>query len=70
MQQNNAAQFLQYIQSHMNHTSLINNPALAQLKTKYANANPQQLAYQMAQERGISPQQLDQIMKQLNGITQ
>lgn len=64
---NSAADFLQYVQTIQNPSSLINNPQLNALKQKYNN--PQQLAMQQAQKLGITPQQLNQIARQL-GITQ
>lgn len=64
---NSAADFLQYVQTIQNPSSLINNPQLNALKQKYNN--PQQLAMQQAQRLGISPDQLNQIARQL-GITQ
>lgn len=68
-QRNNAADFLQYAQTIQNPQSMLNNPALTQLRNKYQNADPRNLAYQLAQQKGISPDQLNQIAKQL-GITQ
>lgn len=64
---NSAADFLQYVQTIQNPASLLNNPQLNTLKQKYTN--PQQLAIQQAHKLGISPQQLNQIARQL-GITQ
>lgn len=64
---NNAANFLQYVQTIQNPQMLLNNPNLTSLKQKYNN--PQQLAMQQAQRLGISPDQLTQIARQL-GITQ
>lgn len=64
---NNAANFLQYVQTIQNPQMLLNNPNLASLKQKYNN--PQQLAMQQAQRLGISPDQLTQIARQL-GIIQ
>lgn len=64
---NNAANFLQYVQTIQNPKMLLNNPNLISLKQKYNN--PQQLAMQEAQRLGISPDQLNQIAKQL-GIIQ
>lgn len=64
---NSAADFLQYVQTIQNPASLLNNPQLNTLKQKYTN--PQQLAMQQAQKLGISPDQLNQIARQL-GITQ
>lgn len=68
-QNNNASEFLRYANSIPNPQALLSNPAFTQLRSKYNNANPQQLAYQLAQQKGISPDQLNQIAKQL-GITQ
>jgi len=64
---NNAANFLQYVQTIQNPKMLLNNPNLISLKQKYNN--PQQLAMQQAQRLGISPDQLTQIARQL-GIIQ
>jgi hypothetical protein len=64
---NNAANFLQYVQTIQNPQMLLNNPNLTSLKQKYNN--PQQLAIQQAQRLGISPDQLTQIARQL-GIIQ
>lgn len=64
---NNAANFLQYVQTIQNPQMLLNNPNLISLKQKYNN--PQQLAMQQAQRLGISPDQLTQIARQL-GIIQ
>lgn len=64
---NNAANFLQYVQTIQNPQMLLNNPNLTLLKQKYNN--PQQLAMQQAQRLGISPDQLTQIARQL-GIIQ
>lgn len=64
---NNAANFLQYVQTIQNPKMLLNNPNLISLKQKYNN--PQQLAMQEAQRLGISPDQLNQIARQL-GIIQ
>ena len=66
---NNAADFMQYIQTIQNPQSLLNNPQLNTLKQTYKQANPQQLAKQQAQKLGITPTQLTQIARQL-GITQ
>lgn len=66
---NRAAEFLQYVNSIPNPHSLLQNPQLTALRQKHNAANPQQLAQQQAQKMGISPQQLNQIAKQL-GITQ
>lgn len=66
---NNAADFLQYVQTIQNPASLLNNPQLTAFKQKYQQVNPQTLAQQQAQKLGISPQQLAQIARQL-GITQ
>lgn len=68
-QRNSAADFLQYVQTIQNPASLLNNPQLNTLKQTYKQANPQQLAMQQAQKLGISPDQLNQIARQL-GITQ
>jgi hypothetical protein len=64
---NNAANFLQYVQTIQNPKMLLNNPNLTSLKQKYNN--PQQLAMQQAHRLGISPDQLTQIARQL-GIIQ
>lgn len=66
---NRAAEFLQYVNSIPNPQSLLQNPQLTALRQKHNTANPQQLAQQQAQKMGISPQQLNQIARQL-GITQ
>ena len=66
---NSAADFLQYVQTIQNPAALLNNPPLNTLKQTYKQANPQQLAMQQAQKLGISPDQLNQIARQL-GITQ
>lgn len=68
-QRNNAADFLQYVQTIQNPASLLNNPQLAAFKQKYQQVNPQTLAQQQAQKLGIAPEQLAQIARQL-GITQ
>lgn len=68
-QNNRAAEFLRYANSIANPQSLLNNPQLNTLKQKYNTTNPQQLAMQRAQSMGISPDQLNQIARQL-GITQ
>ena len=69
MKNNPAAEFLRYATSIQNPQSLLNNPALTNIRQKYNAANPQQLAIERAQAMGISPQQLAQIARQL-GITQ
>lgn len=66
---NAASSFLQYVQGIPNPQSLMGSPAMNQLQQKYKNKNPQQIAYELAQDRGISQQQLNQIAKQL-GIIQ
>lgn len=62
---NNVSNFLKYAQSFTN----IPTQQLQQLKQKYPSTDPRSLAMQRAQAMGITPNQLEQVAKQL-GIIQ